>query len=457
MKFATKLAAITLATMTLSLTSPVCRSEESAALPIRFAKAGKSLTVRIADAGGGAVVLRALGRNWTAPIVPREGQIVVELPEVRVPVPFTVVPAEQPQAALARIVVYPAAYRLAWEERVPLLYENDSPAWLKEWLTATGLPAMEVDEAGILKQADRPAGGVGLLIVGRAGAGKTANDFIERQMRWQINVLVLEADWFGAPAHEEVPLAAKPKCFQHALAELNRSTWAQGVAFPQTVGPWPGIANRWVWIDGPKTPLVEELRASSHNGRVVFNYLPWQEQLGMESADSIFLSVLKEAARVCTRDQQGELNRDFELVWPPADSVTAKKRPVLAACLRARESRRDETGTEKSSTPAGGAPRKQPLAILDLRGPALATSEAAALPAVSFRRDWVVLGVDAGVELPEREPASLSGDSEGRKSSVVHLADDALPASTHSQVRLMQVLTEQGVFVGNFKLTRREP
>ncbi|MBS0261229.1 MAG: hypothetical protein JSS02_04675 [Planctomycetes bacterium] len=457
MKVATTLAAITLATLTFWLTSPLCRGEEAPALPIRFGTSGKPLTVRIADTGGGAVVLRALGRNWTAPITPREGQIAVELPEVRVPVAFSVVLADKPQATLARVVVYPANYRLAWQERVPLLYEKESPAWLKEWLTATGLPAVEVDEAGILKHADRRTGGAALLIVGRTGAGKTAHDFIERQTRWQINVLVLEADWFGAPAHEEIQLAAKPKCFQQALADLNRLTWAQGVAFPHVAGPWPGIANRWVWIDGPNTPLVEELRASLHNWRVVFNYLPWQEQLGMESADSIFLSVLKEAARVRSREPQGELNRDFELVWPPADMVTATKRPVLAACLRARESRRDETGADKRSTSVVRATWNHPLAILDLRGPALATSEAAAIPPVSSPRDWVVLGDDAGVELPVREQGSSSGNSEDGKLSVVHLTDDALPASIHSQVRLMQVLTEQGVFVGNFKITRREP
>jgi hypothetical protein len=446
--------ATSLAVMTLLLTSPLCRGEEPAALPIRFAKSGTSLTVRIAEAGGGAVVLRALGRNWTTPIMPREGEVAIEAPEVRVPVTFSIVATEKPQTALGRIVVYPAAYRLAWEDLVPLLYETDSPAWLKEWLSVTGLPAVQVDEAGILKHADRPAGGAGILIVGRAGAGSTSNDFIERQMRWQINVLVLEADWFGAVAREEIQLEAKPKCFQNALAELNRSAWAQGVAFPQTASPWPGIANRWVWIEGPNTPLVEELRASSHSWRVVFNYLPWQEQLGIESADSIFLSVLKTAARVRSRAQKGELNRDFDLVWPPAETVTATKRPVLAACLRARESRRDDAGAEQPVSPSAGGTRKLPLAILDLRGPALATSESAALPAVSFKRDWLVLGVDAGVELPERDAA---GESESAKSLVIHLADDGLPASVNNQVRLMQVLTEQGVFIGNFKFTRREP
>jgi len=432
------------------------RGAEPAELPTRFSSSGKKVTLRLSDVGGGPVVLRALGRNWTDPITPRDGTIEVELPAVRVPVAFSVVPAGKTEPALARIVVYPADHHLSWDDKVPLLFDAESPAWLKEWLTATGLPAAPVKLGAFPVGDARAAGGSGVLVVGRSGAGQTASEFVERQATWQVNVLVLEADWFDGQANEEIRLPAKPECFHHALAELNRFTWAQGLAFRGAAGPWPGIANRWVWIDGPATPLVEEFRASAHNRRAVFNYLPWREQLGIETADSIFLSVLKEAARGCSTAEG--LDREFDLVWPPAEMVSATTRPVLAACLRQRQARRDETNSAEKSTPPESTVRKPPLSILDLRGPALSTNDAAALPAVLPDRDWLVLGTDAQVTLPEREKSKESTETgTAKKQRVIHLADDALPSSIQGQVRLMQALTDQGVFIGKLKIIRRDP
>jgi hypothetical protein len=425
-------------------------------LPTRFATSGKSVTVRLPAADGGAVVLRALGRNWTDAITPRDGAIDVELPGVRVPTTFSVVAAGRTEPELARIVVYPAGYRLPWDERAPLAIDVDSPAWLKEWLVATGLPGSEVKLGAFPVGGERASGGTGVLVVGRGGAGKSSNEFIEHFNQWQINVLVLEADWLGDPAGEVIHLPAKPECFGHALAELNGFTWAQSVSFRGAAAPWTGIANRWVWIDGPKAPLVEELRDSSRSRRIVFNYLPWIQQLGIEPADSIFLSVLKEASRA--RGREGGLDREFDLVWPPAEIVSAKARPVLAACLRERAARRGEANSEQKTARPEASARKPLLSILDLRGPALSDNEAASLPPVTTKRDWVVLGSDAGVALPEPELVKEPKESEpAGKQHVIHLADDALPSSIYADVRLMQVLTDQGVFIGNFKFTRREP
>ena len=58
---------------------------------------------------------------------------------------------------------------------------------------------------------------------------------------------------------------------------------------------------------------------------------------------------------------------------------------------------------------------------------------------------------------PEPERVKEGQDAGAvKKSRVVHLEDDVLPASTKGQVRLMQVLTDQGVSIGKLKI-RRDP
>jgi hypothetical protein len=435
------------------------RAAEPNELPTRFGIPGAKMSVRLWDGADGPVVLRALGRNWTEPVTPKDGAVQLELPPVRVPIAFSVVAAAKAGPALARVVVYPADYRLKWDEKIALSIESEVSAWLKEWLAATNLPAKMVQPGGE-PAAERGAGGAGLFIVARTGAGKSPQEFIERHAQWQTNVVVLDAEWFGASANEESRLPAREgDCFHHGLAELNRYSWPQAVAFQSVAGPWPGIANRWVWIDGATSPLVEEVRASGNSRRIVFSYAPWHQQLGIETADAIFLSVLQEAAR--SRTGEPELNRQFVLVWPPAETVAPPTRPVLAACLRERQSLREGSTLERKSSLLEPLAARPPLSVLDLRGPALSTNDAAALPAVSPKQDWLVLGTDAGVELPKPAPAEDSAGPDGaKKSRVIHLQDDALPPSLKGQVRLMQVLTDQGVFIGKFRDTktiRRDP
>jgi hypothetical protein len=449
-----------LSLVAVSLAASAACGAEPGELPTRFAVPGTKLSVRLPEAGDGPVVLRALGRNWTEPVTPKDGAVQIELPAIRVPIAFSVVSAAKAGPVLARVVVYPADYRLKWDEKITLSIESEAPAWLKEWLAATNLPAKTVKPGDEPAAADRGSGGAGLFIVGRTAAGKSPQEFIERHALWQTNVLVLDAEWFGAPANEESRLPIREgDCFHHALAGLNRYAWPQAVSFQSVTGPWPGIANRWVWIDGPTSPLVEEVRASGNSRRIVFSYLPWHQQLGIETADAIFLSVLQAAARHSAGDT--ELNRQFLLVWPPAETVTPATRPVLATCLRERQSPRDLSTLEPKSSLPDSLVTRPPLSILDLRGPALSTNDAAVLPAVSLKQDWVVLGADPGVELPRPDPAKDSDEPEGaKKTRVIHLKDDALPSSLKGQVRLMQVLTDQGVFIGKFRDTktiRRDP
>jgi hypothetical protein len=307
--------------------------------PSRFAVPGTKLTVRLRGAGDGAVVLRALGRNWTDPILPKDGAVQIDIPPVRVPIAFSVVAAGKTEPVLARVVAYPADYRLKWDEKVSLSIDAEAPEWLREWLAVTNFPAKTVKLADVPVRPERDPGSAALLLVGRAVAGKTAAEFIERQAHWQSNVLIVDAEWFGEPAKEVARLPAGPEdCFHYALAELNRYAWPQGVAFQEVTGPWPGVANRWVWVDGPTAPLVEEVRGSRNNRRIVFSYLPWHQQLGIETADAIFLSVLQEAAR--TSSAETGLDREFVLVWPPAETVAPATRPVLAASLRERRAAR---------------------------------------------------------------------------------------------------------------------
>src|SRR5262245_25493452 len=433
---------------------------EPGELPTRFGTPGMKMSVRLRDAGDGPVVLRALGRNWTEPVTPKDGAVQLELPTVRVPIAFAVVAAGKAAPVLARVVVYPADYRLKWDEKIALSVESESPAWLKEWLAATNLPVKTVKPGDDPVSVERGAGSAGLYIVARAEAGKSPQEFIERHAQWQMNVLVLDAEWFGEPANEESRLPArKGDCFHHGLAALNRYAWPQGVAFQSVAGPWPGIANRWVWIDGPTSPLVEEVRASGNSRRIVFSYLPWHEQLGIETADAMFLAVLQEAARNSAGEP--ELNRPFVLFWPPAETVVPATRPVLATCLRERQAPRNASTLEPKATLPETLVARPPLSILDLRGPALSTNEAAALPAVSPKQDWLVLGTDPEVEIPDPDAVKDSEEPDGtKKTRAIHLKDDALPASLKGQVRLMQALTDQGVFIGkfrDFKTIRRDP
>jgi hypothetical protein len=430
--------------------------EEIASPPVRFASSGQVITVRLPDAGNDPVRLRALGRNLHDPLLPRDGAIQVELPEVRVPTAFSVVSAEKTEPELGRIVVYPRDYHLPWDKQVPLSFDAESPTWFKEWMAVTGLPAAPAKLGDFPVGDVRLTGGAGLLVVGSSGAGKSSSEFVDRHTHWQINVLVLEADWFGESLNEEVRVPRAPEGFHHGLAELNRYHWPQSLSFRGTAGPWPGIANRWVWIDGPKAPLVEEFRAATNSQRIVFSYLPWSRQLGIETADSIFLSLLKEAAR--KRATDGPLDREFNFVWPPEETVSATKRPVLAECLRERQLRRDTSHSQPKGTSPDLVLRKAPLSILDLRGPALATSDAEALPVISRERDWLILGTDAGVTIPEAEQAKHYDEQRPEsKPKVIHLVDDALPSPSSGNVRLMQILTDQGIFIGNFKIVRSNP
>lgn len=429
---------------------------EPAEMPSRFGTSGAKLSVRLRGTGEEPVVLRALGRNWTDPIAPRKGTIEVELPTVRVPTTLSVVAAGTVEPALARIVVYPAGARVSWEEKVSLYIASESPEWLREWQSAIGLPATRVKPGDFPVGAERVGRSARLLVVGRSDAGKTVNEFLDRQAAWQINVLVLEADWFGAVSDEAAALGAdREERFHHSLSELNRYTWPQNVSFQGVAGPWPGIANRWVWIEGPSSPLVEDVRASRNDRRIVFSYLPWHQQLGVETADAIFLEILKQAARNSARNTP--LDREFVLAWPPAEVVSATKRPVLTAILRERQNQRDANARSETGTAPELTLRLPPLSILDLRGPALSANDAAGLPAVSPKQDWLVLGTDPGVQIPKPEPLKEAAEAgAAKKSRVLHLEDDVLPASTKGQVRLMQVLTDQGVSIGNLKI-RRDP
>lgn len=384
----------------------------------------------------GPVVLRTLGRNWTDPIAVEKETFEIVLPKPRVALRFDVVTSDAPEQPLAQIVVYPMGHRLAWNEKIPLYVDADAPAWFHEWLTAVGVPATVIKSGSVIPH-EKP----GLFVIGRTAAGKTAEELAERRKQWQCPVLVLDAEWFSEANPEKVPVAGPPDQFGHALKRLNQYSWPRTLEFQNVAGPWLGVANRFVWIDGPSSPLVERIHTAG-KGQLVLSYLSWPQQLGLETADSILITILNEAARQDAGVPQ--LGREFVLLWPPAESVTSKSRPVLFTALR-------ERGTV-SSADMVREERRSPVSILDLRGPSLAESEAAMLPPVAPDADWIVLGGDRSVTIPQE-----MNEGHPVKDCIVRLTDDALPSNRRQQVRLMQALSDQGVYFGTLTTTRREP
>ena len=400
-------------------------------VPTRFASAGSIVAVRFANAPAGPVVLRALGRNWTEPVTVDKETLEVTLPTARVPLRFDIVSPEAPEQPLARVVSYPNGHRLAWDEKVPLWIDADGPAWLPEWLKAVGISSTTIAPNGLVPRAKG-----GLFIIGRTRAAKSAEEFAQRRAGWPCPVLVLDAEWFGRPETDAVQVGELPDQFGHALSELNRYAWPGSLTFHGSRSAWEGIANRFVWIDGPTSPLVERIHAPGH--QVVLSYLDWPQQLGLETADAMFLAVLREAARADAPPP--ELGRDFVLHMSRPEFLTPRLRPVLFAAHRERGK---VTGD-----------KRPPLQVLDLRGTTFTDSEVAALPEVTNKNDWIVLGRQSAVTIPP-VPTTESGNS--KKDRIVRMFDVGVPAVPLQKVRLMQALSDHGVYFGHLSPHRREP
>jgi hypothetical protein len=257
----------------------------------------------------------------------------------------------------------------------------------------------------------------------------------------KINVLVLETDWSGRNKTVNRDIAILPKHTTGALADLQTQSWPLPPTFCQRA---VRILNRQTWIAGPEHPFVEEIRSpqgGTESFRVVFSYLPWQQQLGRrEMADELLLRLLTETAKG-VKDRPA-LDGRWVLLYPSAKEIKADERPVLAAAMKSAE------------TDAGGQtePEKVRAYVLDLRGKASPPSdffeETVAMKAIEAQigtqSPLLILGDDPILDTWKW----LGLDRQHHRSSrpgVLWLLDSSLPPSLNSQLRLMELFTEWNI------------
>lgn len=441
-------------------------------LPVSFGRSGGVVSVRLAgghDRSKSSVVLEAFGQSWAGPVDAKDGRVDFDVPSVRVPTVFRMVTVESPRHVLGELVAYPPGHKLKWDRpsaqaenseriyrhREPIvIFIKDAPAWFTEWARAVGLP-VNTGTVGLTNVFGSEQHGRHLMVVGRKAAGKDATGS-SSIMRDPMNVLVLEADWFGKPGPSKISVV--PESMAGPLAHFANQHWSAPLDFTRVHAPCPNVVNRWAWIEVDSTPLAERLWA--HNVNVVSSYVPWQQRLGRKAlADLLFQDLLYAAALVPRTPPA--LKRNIELLWPSKETVQRRTRPVLYASM--------ESGDVLSGSykPHGFVEGKDALLdlrfmtslrVIDLRGPNLPDHAVARIRIpkdASERHPLLVLGTDPAVDDGRwAEPLNpLDGKQSAKKnvgkekSGVVWLPNDQLPPSTEAQVRLMQTLTRFGVLL----------
>jgi hypothetical protein len=410
-------------------------------VPLTFARSGRQVQIEVPPDDrrrtAERVTLAAFGRAWTKPAAVEKGGATIDVPPVRVPVVFSIEPADAPGRELGQLVAYPPA-DAAWDKAVRL-YAAGAPGWFEQWAAAIGLPVEQVDMSAILTGAWRPAGDRGaLLILGRA-SGTTPARVVAIARRHRVRVLVLEADWFGEPAGRPPDASlAPPQMIGHHLAALRSQNWRTPLAFSACPAPWPGIANRETWIDSAAGTLMEAVGSPGLDVPwALLSYVPWPEQLGRrEEADAALIEILRLAGTVASAPPP--LAGRPRLIFPPEEEVQPEERPVLAAAL------------DCARGPSSASTRNaRQVHLLDLRGP---TSPAPGLlkrladveGEIGEDRPLLILGDDpilrrwkwAGLDREKRRSA---------RPGVTWLPDDELPATPADRLRLMRTLTALGV------------
>ena len=421
---------------------------------IYFGRSGKAVTVELAPtrAPMDRAALLAFGRAWAEATAIRKQGLVPEadfkVPSVRVPTVFTIAHPDWPNRIMGELVAYPDR-DIEWNKGV-VLRSCGAPGWFDQWAAAAGLPVKPVRLADL---PDVAAGGVradgnSLLIVGEAAAGNDLRDAVKIAKDKGLNVLVLDANWFGEAGKA---VSVTPSQMLGGLSEIARQHWAQPLKFASRRRPWGGIVNRWALIaDGNGLPLVEAISAVSAAGRawtyakegqpdtsqpVALNCLPWQEQLGRrEQADEMMLAVLRASA-----GQPKWLLPDVSptVLWLEDGPPDANERPVLASLPLHYGDRADN---------------ERRVLILDLRGRRKLVEgfrdQQSALEDQfdnsRGRMTLLILGDDK--MLDEWKWLKLDRVKKTiHRPEVVWLSDDELPPSKENQVRLMLKLTELGV------------
>lgn len=399
---------------------------------VHFMAGGSDTTIPIAaavagDAGGWQ--LNLFGRTL-AQLTLKKGAVWFQAPEVRAVTHLTLSLVGHDTAPVAELFVYPKNHSLSWNGKFPLQVATPCPAWITQWLGASGLPFEVVDSTQLKTEDQSP----GVLIVAGAAAGETVGEFDSRYRGAGRNVLLLSAPWFGEeirqPAVSERIVATD---LTGPLARRVSQRWSRPVVFPARQQPFAGIVNRRPFIRGQSDPLVEELGTDWKQGTVIASYVPWPRQLGRnELADQLLFDLL-----VAVAGYRSPAIRESRVrfIAPDLDAVDAASRPVLAAAAGHQPAAVDGAGVD----------------VVDLRGPDVAEVSVETVLRLIRRPSGnshvLVLGHDS----QERVSHAIRHT---RKKSSIPTADltwipsDRLPRSVAEQVRLMEVLTEVGVPLG---------
>jgi hypothetical protein len=419
--------------------------------PVTFARGGQKMTLLAPEyhRWPGTPILFAYGRVWAKAVMEKDGAMVFQTPQVRVPVVFQVVSLTEdgtfrglPGAAAfhappGEVIVYPDR-PIPWEKKLRLVAVGAAD-WFQNWSNAVGLPVQTFKDLKSLRTGkwqvpEKPA----LVILG----GGVFADGPSVAGEYKVNTLTLDKDWRAANERIVANFAVLPKCMGGPLADLASQSWPLPPRFSRRALE---VMNRQTWIAGPEHPLVEEIRSPSKGSesfRAVVSYLPWQRQLGRSGvADELFLRVLSEAARGAKG--RPPLDGRWLLLYPPAKTLKAEERPVLAAA-------------SKSRVPDGVSQGQKTHAyVLDLRGKTPP-------PADFFGTTESIRTAEARVG--ERTPLLILGDSPlldhwkwlkldrphgcSPRPGVVWRPDSSLPPSMDSQLRLMQFFTEWNISLG---------
>ncbi len=399
---------------------------------VHFVAGGSDTTIQIAAAVAGDVEkwqLTVFGRTL-AKLTLQEGAVQFQAPEVRAVTHLMLSPVGPDTAPVADLFVYPKSHNLPWKEKPPLQVATPCPEWITQWLLVSGLPFEQVDSAR-LNTEDRSRG---VLVVAGVAAGETAGEFDNRYRRAGRNVLLLSAEWFGeTPPRPAAGERITATDLTGPLARHASQKWSRPVVFPVRQQPFPGIVNRRTFIRGRSSPVVEELGTDWKQGTVIASHVPWQRQLGRnELADRLLFDLLIAVAGYRSESINGTPVR---FIIPDLEMVDSAGRPVLAA-----------VASHQPADVDGAA-----VDVIDLRGP-----------------DVAEVSVETVLQLIRRQSGDshllvLGDDSKGRVArAIMHarkkskpltahltwLPSDRLPPSAAEQVRLMEVLTEIGVFVG---------
>jgi hypothetical protein len=422
--------------------------------PVVFARSGQMATLSIGgreDEANGRVVLTAYGQRCGEPIIVKHGTAEFVAPKVRAPIVFR--PASLQDAARVipgELIVYPNRW-LPWDTDKQLSKYKETqfvaagvPDWLEAWFGAVGFPIQKLSRRTSLdgsnwRTLEKPA----LLVLGRKAAGRGPAEIGRLAIEHRTNVLVIEADWLDKLTTPAASIAVTPKHARGALTDLRAQQWPLPPTFHRQKVPWPVVCNRLTWLDGPEYPLVEEVYSRKEGAellRIVLNYLPWQEQLGRcEMADELLLRILAETAKGAK--DRPPLDGRWCLLYPAIKDIKVDERPVLAAALR--------SAVVAESREIRGY-------LLDLRG-------GSRPPEDLFADSSVLKRIEARID--KHTPLLILGDNPhldtwkwlalGRQQQksprpgVRWCPNSSLPASLESQLRVMEILTQWNILLGD--------